>query len=335
MRAAVVTRFGGPDVLKLAERPDPVPGDGQVVIAVEFADTLFLETGVRSGAGQDYWPMRPPYVPGNGVAGRIIQAGDGADSALLGRRVVAHTGGEGGYADRAVVAASEVSAIPDGLGLDAAAALLHDGATALALFGATKISAGDTVLIVGASGGLGVLSLQLGRARAAAVIAVARGAKLDQVRELRPDAVIDSGRPDWLDQARAALPEAGADVVLDNIGGALGEASFALTADGGRFSGHGTPAGRFAQIGREAARSRGITVTGIEAVQLSGEQLKRYTEQALTEAAAGHLAPVIGQVFSLEQAAAAHAAIESRSVFGKTLLTTARFTQDAAASRKG
>jgi NADPH:quinone reductase len=323
MRAAVVTRFGGPEVLELTEQPDPVPGPGQVMIAVEFADTLFLETVVRSGTGRDYWPMRPPYVPGNGVAGRVIEAGDGTDRALLGRRVVAHTGGEGGYADRAVIGASEISAVPDGLGLDDAAALLHDGATALALFDATKVSAGETVLVIGASGGLGVLSLQLAQARAATVVAVARGAKADQVREQRPGAIIDSGRPDWLDQALAALPASGADVVLDNIGGALGEASFALVADGGRFSGHGTPAGRFAQVDREAARRRGITVTGIEAVQLSGEQLKRYTEQALAEAAAGHLAPVIGQVFGLEQAGAAHAAIESRAVFGKTLLTTA------------
>jgi NADPH2:quinone reductase len=142
------------------------------------------------------------------------------------------------------------------------------------------------------------------------------------VREQQPDGVIDSDDPDWPGQARAALPAAGADVVLDNNGGALGEASFALVAGGGRFSGHGTPAGRFAQVDPEAARRRGITATGIEAVQLSGDQLKRSTELALAAAAAGQLDPVIGQVYPLDQAAAAHAAIESRSVFGKTLLGT-------------
>jgi NADPH:quinone reductase-like Zn-dependent oxidoreductase/GAF domain-containing protein len=320
MRAAMVSRFGGPEVFELAELPDPRPGPGQVVIAVEAADTLFLETVVRSGAGQDYWPMRPPYVPGNGVAGRVIQAGDGVAASLPGQRVAAHTGGEGGYADRAVIPAADLSAIPDSLDVPVAAALLHDGATALALFDATRVSAADTVLVLGASGGLGVLSLQLARARAARVVAIARGAKLDRIREQRPDAVIDSGQPDWIDQARAVLPAAGADVVLDNIGGALGEASFALTADGGRFSGHGTPAGRFAQVDPAAARRRGITATGIEAVQLSGDQLRRYTSQALDEAAAGRLTPVIGQVFGLDQAGAAHAAIESRAVFGKTLL---------------
>jgi NADPH2:quinone reductase len=318
-----VTRFGGPEVLQLIEQPDPVPGPGEVVINVEVADTLWLETLVRSGAGQDYWPMRPPYVPGNGVAGRVGQVGADVDRALLGRRVVAHTGSTGGYADRAVVADRAVSAVPDGLDLLVAAALLHDGATALALFDVTKAGSADTVLVVGASGGLGVVSVQLGLARSARVVAIARGAKLDRVRELGPDAVIDSEQGDWLDQARAALRGTGADVVLDNIGGDLGEASFALVADGGRFSGHGTPSGRFARLDPQAAGRRGITVTGIETVQMSDGDRKRYTEQALAEAASGAIAPVIGQTFPLEQAGAAHAAIEGREVFGKTLLTTA------------
>lgn len=322
MRTATVTRFGGPEVLQLVEQPDPVPGPGEVVIDVEVADTLWLETFVRSGAGQDYWPMRPPYVPGNGVAGRVSQAGDGVDRALLGRRVVAHTGSEGGYADRAAVSAESVSFVPDGLELAVAAALLHDGPTALALFDITKAGAGDTVLVVGASGGLGILSLQLARARSARVVAIARGAKLDRVRELGPDAVIDSEQPGWLEQARAALPGAGADVVLDNIGGDLGEASFALVADRGRFSGHGTPSGRFARVDQPAADRRGITVTGIQAVQMSDGDLKRYTDQALREAASGTIAPVIGQTFPLERASYAHAAIQGRDVFGKTLLIT-------------
>jgi NADPH:quinone reductase len=324
VHAATVIKFGGPEVFQVVERPEPVPGAGEVVIAVEVADTLWLETVVRSGAGQDYWPMRPPYVPGNGVAGRVSQVGDGVDRALLGRRVVAHTGNEGGYADRAVVAADAVSAVPDGLDLTVAAALLHDGPTALALFDITKVGPKDVVLVVGASGGLGILLVQLGRARAARVVAIARGAKLDRVRRLGPDAVIDSAQPDWLEQARAVLPEAGADVVMDNVGGDLGEASFALLAAGGRFSAHGTPSGRFARLDRQAAHGRGIEVTGIEAVQMSADELKRYTEQALRAAADGAISPIIGQTFALEQAGPAHAAIEGRDIFGKTLLTTTR-----------
>jgi len=324
VRAAVVTRFGGAEVFAVAERPDPIPGRGEVVIDVEVADTLWLETHIRSGAGQDFWPSRPPYVPGNGVAGRVAQVGDGVDPTLSGTRVVAHTGNEGGYADRIVVPADGVSIVPDGLDLSVAAALLHDGPTALALFDITKVGRDDTLVVVGASGGLGILSLQLGQMRAATTVAVVRGAKLERIRELGPDVVVDSDQPDWIEQIQAALPEAGADVVLDNIGGALGEASFGLVAAGGRFSAHGTPSGRFAQIDRQAAQRDGITVTGIEAVQMSPVDLKRYTELALREAAAGVIAPVIGQTFPLAEAHAAHAAIEARHVFGKTLLTTRR-----------
>ena len=319
MRAATVTRFGGPEVLTLVEQPDPAPGPGQVVVAVEVADTLWVETAVRSGAGQDFWPMRPPYVPGNGVAGRVAAVGGGVDRGWIGRRVAGHTGNEGGYADRAVIAADGLSAVPDGLELTVAASLLHDGPTVLALFDVTRVGREDTVLVVGASGGLGILSVQLGRARAARVVAVARGAKLDRVRERKPDAVVDSEQIDWVEQARSALG-GGADVVLDNIGGDLGEAAFALAAPGGRFSGHGTPSGRFAAVDEAEADRCGITVTGIERVQMSDAELTRYTDQAFVEAAAGTIAPVIGQTFPLERAADAHAAIEGRRVFGTTLL---------------
>lgn len=320
MRAAMVPEFGGPEVFQLVEAPDPAPGAGEVLVGVEVVDTLWLETMVRSGAGQDYWPMRPPYVPGNGVAGRVVEVGAGVDQGWRGRRVVAHTGGEGGYADRAVVAVEAMATVPDGVDLTVAAALLHDGVTALALFDVTKVGRDEVVLVVGASGGLGVLSVQLARARAARVVAVARGVKLERVAGLGPDAVIDSARPDWADEAREVLGERGADVVLDNVGGALGEAAFTLTARGGRFSAHGTPSGRFASIDRRAADERGVTVTGIETVQLSDGDRMRYVERVLREAAAEVISPVIGQTFSLEQAGAAHAAIEGRTAFGKTLI---------------
>lgn len=322
MRAAMVSRFGGPEVFELAEMPDPVPRAGEVLISVEVADTLWLETMVRSGAGQDFWPMRPPYVPGSGVAGRVVQAGAGAGQDLRSSRVVAYTGGQGGYADHAVVAAGTVVPVPGDVDLTTAAALLHDGTTAEALFDTTAAGPGDRVLVVGASGGLGALCVQLARARAGQVIAIARGAKLERVARLRPDALIDSSAPDWVEQARAALGGNGADVVLDNVGGQLGEAAFTLTTRGGRFSAHGTPSGRFASIDPKAADERGVSVTGIEAVQLSERDRTQYMEQALREAAAGVITPVIGQVFPLDQAGAAHAAIEGRTAFGKTLLVT-------------
>jgi NADPH:quinone reductase len=320
VQQVVVERFGGPEVLVPREAPDPVAGPGEVVVAVRAADVLWLETLVRRGDGPD-WPMTPPYVPGNAVVGHVVSVGDGVDPGWVGRDVATETGGTGGYAERVVVPATGLTAVPDGLALEDAAALLHDGVTALSLFETTRITGDDTVLVVGASGGLGIISVQLAKAAGARVVAVARDErKLAQIRALGPDAVIDSDAPGWVGESRAALGGAGATVVLDNVGGAVGEAAFALVAPGGRFSAHGTPSGRFARIDKADAERRGIAVTGIGEVQLSPEERLRLTARALADAAAGRISPLIGQTYRLPRAADAHAGIEARTVFGKTLL---------------
>ncbi|MDT4973963.1 MAG: NADPH:quinone reductase [Pseudonocardiales bacterium] len=323
MQVTMVTKFGGPEVLVPSQAPDPVAGPGQAVIDVAVADVLWVETMIRRGAGGDHFPMRPPYVPGNGVAGRVSQVGDGVDPAWLGCAVVAHTGGLGGYAQQLVVGAEALCAVPEGVGLQQAAAVVADGATALSLFETNSIQSGESVLVVGASGGLGLVSVQLARARGARVVAVARDSrKLARIRAIGADAVIDSEAPDWVEQARAALNGSGADVVLDNVGGQVGRAAFAVVAPGGRFSAHGTPSGQFAPIDPAEAERRGVTLRGIRDVQHRDGERNRRTEQALAEVAAGHIRPEIGQTFPLAKAADAHAAIEARTVFGKTLLLT-------------
>lgn len=330
MQVAMVTQFGAPEVLVTREAPGPVAGPGQVVIAVAAADVLWVETMIRRGDGGEYFDVTPPYVPGNAVAGRVRAVGDTVDPDWIGREVVAHTGGRGGYAEQVVVPADRLSTVPDGLGLREAAALLHDGPTALALVEGMRIGSGDAVLVVGASGGLGIVSVQLARARGARVVAVAReDRKLARIRELGADAVIDSEAPDWVEQARAALGGDGADVILDNIGGRVGESAFETIAPGGQFSAHGTPSGQFAAIDPAQAQRRGVTVRGIADLQLTDSDRKRLTEQALAEAAAGCIKPVIGQTYPLTQAADAHTAIERRVVFGKTLLLPPNGTDPA------
>jgi NADPH2:quinone reductase len=323
MRAAVVTKFGPPEVLELQERPDPVPARTQTVLEVAAADVLFVEAMVRRGDAPEGMVPELPYVPGNGVAGRVLAVGANVEPGWIGRAVVAHTGSRSGYADRALVEFDGLSAVPDGLALTDAAALLHDAPTALTLFDLTGAASAGSVLVLGASGGLGLMLVQLARASGVRVVAVARGeAKLERIRAMAPDvSVIDSEQPDWIEQAREALGDAGADVVFDNVGGALGEAAFGLTANGGHYSAHGTPSGQFAAIDPEQAARRDVTLTGIESVQLDKPALKLATERALAAAARGELTPVIGQTYPLERAAEAHAAIEARTVFGKTLLT--------------
>jgi len=321
MRVALVTAFGGPEVLVPSQAPDPIAGPGQAVIDVAVADVLWVETMIRAGRGGDYFTMTPPYVPGNGVAGLVRSVGEGVDPVWVGCEVVAHTGGLGGYAEQVLVAADVLCAVPDGVGLEQAAAVIADGATALSLFEGNAIQRGEAVLVVGASGGLGIVSVQLARARGARVVAVARDErKLARIHDLGADAVIDSAAPDWVERARTALGGAGADVILDNIGGQLGLAAFEAIAPGGRFSAHGTPSGQFAPIDLAQAERSGVTVRGIRDVQHRDGERARRTEQALAEVAAGHISPVIGQTFLLAKAADAHAAIESRTVFGKTLL---------------
>jgi NADPH:quinone reductase len=326
MRQVVATQFGGPEVLETSTAPDPVARLGQVVVDVAAADTLFVDTQIRRGWGRQHFTAQPPYVPGNGVGGVVSAVGDGVNLDWIGRRVVAHTGergGHGGYVERAVVPADAVVAVPDGLDLRDATAVVHDGPTALELVDNAGIRPREWVLVLAAGGGLGILLVQLVHAAGGRVIAAARGRrKLDLVRRLGAAVVVDYSEPDWSKRVLDATGGTGPDVVFDSAGGELGRAAFDITARGGRFSAHGAPSGRFAEIEPDEAARRRVIVRGIEQVQFAPADLRRMTERAMSEAAAGRIAPVIGQTFPLEQAADAHAAIEAREVIGKTLLVT-------------
>ncbi|MFE2498656.1 zinc-binding dehydrogenase [Streptomyces scopuliridis] len=323
MRAARVTAFGGPEVLVTAEAPDPVAGPGEVVIAVAVVDTIFVQTQVRAGWGQEYFPVRPPYILGGGVAGTVRSAGEGVDADWTGRRVVASIGITGGSAELVATPVESLVPVPDGLPFTTAAAVFQDGVTALALMDLTGVTAGERVLITGASGGMGTLMVQLAKVRGAYVVGVARGErKTALVRELGADAVVDGAHDDWPSRAREALGAAGADVVLDGVGGETGLAAFPLTADGGRFSAHGAPTGGFAPVDAREATGRRIRLLGIADVQIPQRGRVRLAAQALTETAAGRLRPVIGGTFPLDRAADAHRAIEGRGLLGKVLLTT-------------
>ncbi|MFC7309419.1 zinc-binding dehydrogenase [Streptomyces monticola] len=321
MRVAQVTKFGGPEVLVTAEAQEPVAGPGEVVIDVAYVDTIFVETQVRGGWGREIFAVEPPYVTGNGVSGTVHEVGTGVDSGWVGRRVASADGFAGGSAERVPRAVETLTPVPDGLGLRDAAALMTDGVTAVGLIGSTGVADGEQVLILGASGGMGTLLVQLAKARGARVVAVARGErKLALVRELGADATVDATYDDWPQQAREALGGRGAEVVLDGVGGELGARAFALTADGGRFSAHGAPTGDFAAVDTAEAQRRGITLFGIGELQFPPEQRVKLRDEAYAEAAAGRLRPVVGETFALDEAAAAHAAIEGRGLVGKVLL---------------
>jgi NADPH2:quinone reductase len=320
MRQIQVNRFGGPEVLEVTEGPDPVAGPGQVVVGMTAADVIFLDTLLRSGAGKDYFPLRPPYVPGQGGTGHVITVGEGVDHGWTGRRVAIATP-DGGYAERIAVAADDLTPVPDGLNLQEAAALLHDGPTAVNIIDVADIRAGDRVLVTAAAGGTGALLVQLARAAGAHVVAAARGTrKLELARQLGAEEAFDYTETGWIAKVRAATGGNGANVVLDGSGGPLGTASFEAVAHGGSFLSYGTSSG-FAQVDPHTAKRRGIRAIGLMELNDSAPQeAKNRVERAMRLAAEGRIRPVIGQTFPLEQAADAHAAIAARTALGKTLL---------------
>jgi NADPH:quinone reductase len=324
MRAIQVAEFGPPEVLEVRALPDPSPGPGQVVVAVSVSDVLFVDTLIRAGRGTGYFPIRPPYVPGNGVGGRVAAVGAEVDPMWRDRRVVAHTGGAGGtggYAELATADLDLVAAVPDEVSLADATAVLHDGTTALRILEALDVNSGDIVLVLGAAGGMGILLIQLLTARGAHVIgAAADQAKRDVIAGAGARAAIDYRDPDWTDRVLQATGGRRPSIVLDGVGGQRGACAFALVTDGGQFSAHGSASGSFAPIDAQASRGRHITLITIADLQFGAAHRTKLMEAALEEVRDNRMAPLIGQSFVLGEAARAHLGIEARSALAKTLL---------------
>ncbi|WP_043655806.1 zinc-binding dehydrogenase [Nocardia thailandica] len=327
MRAVQVTEFGGPEVLTEVEIPAPLAGPGEVVIDVDVADVMFLDARLRAGWGRDYFPLTLPYVPGGAVGGTVASAGAGVDASWIGKRVVTRTaasgigGGQpiGGYAEQALAAADGLTEIPPALSTAHAVALAHDGRTALAVFDRAGLKPGNTVLITAAAGGLGTLLIQLSKLAGATVIAAARGPeKLALATRLGADHVVDYSVEGWSDRARALT--GGVDVVFDGAGGELGATALEVAADRAVFLGYGSAAGDFAHVA--TVNRPGVTIlTLFDVTHDPAIDWSALADRALTAAAAGEIEIVVGQTFSFGDAAAAHAAIESRATLGRTLLT--------------
>jgi NADPH:quinone reductase len=326
MRVVRATAFGGPQVLESGEAADPEPGPGEVLVDVSVAEVLFLDTQLRAGWGREFFGLEPPFVPGVGVAGVVAAVGDGVEAALIGRPVIASSSSSGGYngggyAERIAVPAVAAIEVPGGVGLHDAIAAIHDGVTALSRLEKAEIERGDHVLVTAASGSLGSWLVTLAARAGATVVAAARGErKLAAARERGAQVAVDYSHEGWADRARAEIDGAALDVVFDGVGGQIGRAAFELTGRGARFFSYGSASGSFPDIVSDA-EARGVHVIGI-GDRVSASERRRYAEQALALLAAGEIRPLIGQVVPLERASDAHAAIEDRSVPGKTLLVT-------------
>jgi NADPH2:quinone reductase len=295
--------FGPPSVLVLEEVAAPVSSARQVSSDVEVAGITFVETQIRAGkAPRPEMLPRLPAILGNGVGGRVIGSG---------KRVVTSLNGTGGYAERAVADVAGLIEIPDELSTEDAVALLADGRTALMLAEVAAVQPGERVLVEAAAAGVGSLLVQFARSAGGTCC---RGRQRAQVgSDLGADRVVDYTQADWTTQVAGGVD------VFDGVGGDIGRAAFELLRPGGRFSAFGMASGTFAQVSDEDAARRSIRL-------LRGgpppdrEVLLKHVRAALAAAFAGRLKPLIGQRFALEHAADAHAAIEQRATFGKTLL---------------
>lgn len=329
MRAIVVREFGGPEVLRIEQVPDPVPEAGQLLVEVAAAGVQFIETQTRTGRLQGVSPVAPkalPWTPGREAAGVVVAVGDGVDPGeWLGRRVAGLTpGGGGGYASLAVLDVTAAHVLPEAVGYAEAVSMLGTGRTALGLVEMTGVGEGDTVLVESAAGAVGVLAIQLARAAGARrIIGLARGAeKLALAREFGADEAIDYDLPDWPEKVRAAAPE-GVSVVFDAIGGEIGTRAFDLLAEGGRFLVFGFSSGEMTRPDPAAVAARNISILsyfGPATGPRGPEEQFRQSAEVIAAVAEGRLRPFVGRVFPLDQAAAAHTAITARATVGKTVL---------------
>lgn len=321
MRAAVVTKFGGPEVIETQEWPEPIAAAAEVLVEVQVADVIFVETAIRQGQHGKFFDIQPPYVPGGVFGGRVRAVGADVDQAWVGKTVLGRATGFGAHAELVVAPVESLVEVPDEVNLETAVAVFGDGFTTLLLERLAPELKGKKVLITAAAGGMGVLLVQLAQNAGAHVIGAARGqAKLDLVKAQGADVVVDYSEPGWEKSVLEATNGAGVDVVFEGAGGQLGAAAFTTVKDGGWFSAHGAPSGGFAAYDPEEAERRGITVKGIADLRADTRELSVTGDEVLERALRGDLIPVIDRTYPLEEVAAAHTAIETRALLGKALI---------------
>ncbi|MFF9344300.1 zinc-binding dehydrogenase [Streptomyces sp. NPDC014773] len=330
MHAVRLHAFGPAENLTHEEVPDPVPGPGQVRIAVAAAGVHLLDTALREGLpGPFPAPAALPTIPGREVAGTVDALGEGTDPSWLGRRVVAHLGmNPGGYASLAVTDAARLHALPDHLGEAEAVAMIGTGRTTLGILRFTALGPESVAVVPAAAGGIGTLLVQYAKNAGATVVGLAGGpAKTARVRENGADLAVDYTRPDWPAEVHAFLGDRTATVVFDSVGGATGRAAVDLLGKGGQhlvfgWSSTGLHDGAALSFTEAELAERGITSTSVlgpAMIQKAGGDIRNLELAALAAASDGTLRPAVHR-FPLAEAAEAHRALENRGTMGKVVL---------------
>ena len=322
MRVIEIEGGSGPaEALKIAERPDPVARPGQVLIRVRAAGVNRPDLLQRTGA----YPPPPGAsdVLGLEVAGEIEAVGEGVTRWTVGDRVCALLGG-GGYAELAVVDARHVLPIPEGLDYVQAAVLPETVLTVFAnVFEGGALKAGETLLIHGATSGIGVTAIQMAKAAGARVIATSRGAdKAAAAKALGADISLDAKSDDLEAQIREA---GGADVVLDMVGRDYAALNLNSLNAGGRWVVIASLTGPKVEMDLQRIMLKRLTLTGSTLRSRPADEKARLTAAVEATAwpwvASGKVKPPVQAVFALEQAADAHAELEAGGHIGKIVLS--------------
>ena len=329
MKAMLSERAGGPETLILETLPDPVPGDGEVLLAVKacgvnYPDVLIIE---------DRYQFKPPrpFAPGGEVAGIVAATGRGVSGIARGDRVIGSTIA-GGMADRLVLAADQCVKMPAAMPFDEASALvLAYGTSLYALKDRAHLKRGETLLVLGAAGGVGIAAVELGKAMGARVIAAASTqeklafAKVHGAAEgvVYPPGPFDKqGRRDLAELFKVACGDAGAHVVYDPVGGDYSEAALRAISWEGRFLVVGFPAG-IARLPLNLTLLKSCQVIGVFWGEFARRDPKRNGDniaKLLALYAEGAIKPVISERYSLPRAGEAIARLAARKAMGKIVV---------------
>ena len=313
--------LGDPARLEAQTLPDPEPGTGEIAIAVEVIGCNFADVLICQGKYQ----IKPdlPFAPGSEVAGRVIALGPGVTGWKVGQRVAAQLS-YGGYATVVCADVRRVQPVPDAVPLEDACGLGIAYQTAyLALADRAKLSAGETLLVQAAAGGVGLATLQVGLALDANVIAGASGEKLELCLTHGAHAAVDTRAADWPAQVRALTDQRGADVIAESVGGDVFEGSLKCIAWGGRLVVVGFSSGSIPSVAMNRVMLKHISLIGLNLggyTQQDPQQLRAATQALYDLYQLGRLRPVVSASYPLERAAEALKELAERRSVGKLLL---------------
>jgi NADPH2:quinone reductase len=322
MKAIWVEEFGGPEVLEYVEVERPAPGEGEVLIEVGAVGVNYADTMRRKN--QYILRQELPFVPGSEVSGTVSTLGSGVGGVSEGDRVVTLLG-TGGYAEYVVAPVQGLIQIPDGLGLDEAAAIPLQGLTAYHVLETSGLlKEGESVLVHAAAGGVGSLAVQMAKLLGAGrVIATASTQeKLDLAGSLGADTLINYTEEDWPEKVREVTGGAGADIILEMVGGDFVEKNLKCLAAFGRMVVYGSASGERGSMVPADLMRKNQVVAGffLPRITAQPELLGPSLEKVLGWISSGDLKLLIGARYTLEEAQEAHEALEGRRTTEKVLL---------------